>query len=454
MMLRSLLFICMVFFAAVPTSWADVCTAGDPSCFESEGGLSLLQTKAKMITTEPNTESVCIFQEASALAAPFLNCCSAGTLTEQITCAIDISATVCGEKYGKQLYFEINQCARDLVRNVVQPPYGKSLIPVKFGYLLDTIDEPEVAYINIIRHGEKCAPLEVNWEGEVKVNKTAGHSNLTGAGSARSKYLTRCMSKNAPSLALPFGKPTSVMCHDVNVCGPHGAATIWPLAEALNLTIGASIWKHRDGQNVTEDKNKSRSKIPIKIVDGFNKTIHHYGNKANFTHRDIDRAESIALKMVPDCGEPLAHSNYSSLTPAEILAHDYSQLDCVIDNARSRLTNQGTLIFQIVYQTAPEVLSRMGIPNLPEEYHMWPLDCPNPKWAEPACEATDVNLWHGWNDTEFPYEPASMCFDVIWQVKHTRPNLISPWKPVSIKSLYEGFEGDANGPCEGDLKGI
>jgi len=368
-----------------------------------------------------------------------------------VTCAIDISATTCGIKYGKQLFFEINLCARDLVRNVVEPPHKKSLLPVSFDYLLDTIDEPEVAYINIIRHGEKCAPMGVSAAtGLVVVNKSAGHTNLTGAGSARSKYLTRCMSKDAPSAALPFGKPTSVMCHDVNICGPHGAATIWPLAEALNLTIGASIWKPRSGQNVTIDQNKTFKHINNANAEGdFN-----LNGSGNETGHEVRMAKKVALSMVPDCGDPLNHAQYSSLTPQQIEDHDLAQLQCVIDNARSRLTNRGTLIFQIVYQTAPEVLSRMGIPNLPEEYDMWPLECPNKNWAEPECEASDINLWHGWNKTAFPYEPASMCFDVIWQVKHTRPNRVSPWKPVSIQSLYEGFEGKADGPCMGDLKGI
>jgi len=428
-MLRSNLFTCTVFVAAVPAWAASVCSASDPSCFESEGdlslSLSLLQKQAKMLKSEPNTEpevkikSECIFHEAGDLGTPFLKCCSAENLQQGIECAIDIAAFVCGRKYPLALQFQTNQCAYNMVRDVVEPPDGRSLLPVSLKYIVETIEEEETAYINILRHGEKCAPVVPG-----VLNNSVGHDNLTTVGAQRSKYLTRCVSKDAPSLALPFGKPTAVMCHDVNICGRHGAETIGPLAQALNLTVGASIYDPEDGQNIT---------------------VQEAWRIAN---------SDLPSDLIPACGIPLDHSTYASLTPAEVEAHDKTQLDCVIANARARLSNKGTVIYQIVYQTAPEVLSRMAIPNLPKKYNMWPLSCPNPAWAEPECAARDVNLWHGWNDTEFPYEPVSMCFDVIWQIKHTRPNRISEWKAQSIETMYEGFAGDPDAVCAGDLAAV
>lgn len=79
----------------------------------------------------------------------------------------------------------------------------------------------DVAYINIIRHGEKCAD---------------SGDDLTATGYARADYLARCMSADAQSAAMPFGKATAVMAGE----GKHSKRpkeTATPLAKKLGVTL-------------------------------------------------------------------------------------------------------------------------------------------------------------------------------------------------------------------------
>lgn len=83
----------------------------------------------------------------------------------------------------------------------------------------------EVAYINIIRHGEKCSD---------DLDHGAG---LTAVGFERAAYLGRCMSSKAPSAAMPFGAATAVMAGAGPPPSVRPKDTVTPLADALNLTL-------------------------------------------------------------------------------------------------------------------------------------------------------------------------------------------------------------------------
>eukprot|EP00427_Karlodinium_veneficum_P035800 CAMPEP_0169279206 /NCGR_PEP_ID=MMETSP1016-20121227/54825_1 /TAXON_ID=342587 /ORGANISM="Karlodinium micrum, Strain CCMP2283" /LENGTH=206 /DNA_ID=CAMNT_0009367199 /DNA_START=1 /DNA_END=621 /DNA_ORIENTATION=- len=78
-----------------------------------------------------------------------------------------------------------------------------------------------MAYMNIIRHGEKCPD---------------SGDDLTKVGYARADYLGRCMSSDSLSDAMPFGKATAVMAGEgKNSLRPK--ETVTPLANKLNLTL-------------------------------------------------------------------------------------------------------------------------------------------------------------------------------------------------------------------------
>lgn len=146
------------------------------------------------------------------------------------------------------------------------------------------------------------------------------------------------------------------------------------------------------------------------------------------------------------------------------------------------MTNKGTVIVMDTYQMLPYELALLNVPASGgydfDKYNHWPGKCDPPTapdFKEPHCTVTDAVPDLGWNSS-FPYQPESSCFDEIWQIKFTRTcidegmesmdgmnvcalfntssGLGAPyygWEADSIRSLSEGFNGDPNAPCAGDL---
>lgn len=84
----------------------------------------------------------------------------------------------------------------------------------------------EVAYVVVMRHGEK-------------VDK--GHG-LSEAGIARSEYLARCTTAAQPSTLLPFGPPTYVMAsHDTPTTAHRARQTALPIAAALGMELNWGV---------------------------------------------------------------------------------------------------------------------------------------------------------------------------------------------------------------------
>jgi len=234
---------------------------------------------------------------------------------------------------------------------------------------------PEVAYLDMMRHGEKCAK--------------DGPWNMSHVGNARSAYLARCMSKKAPSAALPFGQPDVVMVLGGRSLDNKPIATVQPLANKVGIDLALG---------------------PREFCEG-----------------------------VP-ANETLWYNN----EPVWKL-----YLKCIMAQLNEKLTNKGTIVSVGTYQLIPMLAQWMG---LEKKYNEWPYSCGS--FKEPACCAGDPNPWHGWDKKKVPYQPVSICFDAIWQVKFTRSSPDSLWQPESIKQLSEGWEGSVDDPCGGDLKAV
>lgn len=230
-------------------------------------------------------------------------------------------------------------------------------------------DTEETAYVNFIRHGEKCVS-----SGEY----------LLPVGYLRADYLGRCMSSDHPSIAMPFGKATKILA-GAGEDSLRPMLTALPLAEKLNLTL-----------------------------------------------------------HMP-CSDPLGYH-------------------CIADHVPKYLHANGTLIVVDVYQMIPYVVAQLGIADYDfDKWNSWPHSCPSStkSFKEPACAEKDVNYDEG-DNASFPFEPASLCFDQIWQVKYTRkssggwdfggkPASTTEWKAQSITRYAEGFGGTATCPCAQDL---
>lgn len=220
----------------------------------------------------------------------------------------------------------------------------------------------ELAYMNVIRHGEKCL---------------ASGEYLLPVGFERADYIGRCMGQKDPSIAMPFGRPTAILV-GTGYDSIRPMLTALPLGERLNLTLN----------------------MP--------------------------------------CGNPLAFGG------------------CIAKNIPPLLSNGGTLIVVDVYQIIPYIIEKLNILGLPfDRYKEWPKACPSStkSYTEPACCAKDLNFDAG-DNTSFPFEPASLCFDEIWQVKWTRPAPHSLWVPQGLTKLQQGFGGTATCPCLQDLAPI
>jgi len=248
----------------------------------------------------------------------------------------------------------------------------------------------EVAYVDFIRHAEKCG--------------TGSFAPIITQGFERIAYLKRCMSSSAPSAALPFGPPTAVMY-------PGSGKT---LSEQVYAKVGSG------GNKPME--------TALPIAEELNLPLHA-------TPNDSCAAQEVALVN----GNATLWSAY---------------LQCMVDTAKQQLTNRGTLLLFGIYQRLPVIVGMMGIPNLADQYNQWPYSCSTTKLAEAECTFQAFDTWFGWNQTRWPYLNVSVCFGAIWQVKLTRPsgsNSWQAWQSQSIKSLHEGFGGSASSPCSGDL---
>jgi hypothetical protein len=88
----------------------------------------------------------------------------------------------------------------------------------------------EMAYVILIRHGEKGSKQEVDSNG------------LSPTGMKRAEYLARCMSDPSSSLALPAGPPKYVLASHTKPEKSHRAFdTAMPLARKLGLTVHDKI---------------------------------------------------------------------------------------------------------------------------------------------------------------------------------------------------------------------
>ncbi|KAL1521450.1 hypothetical protein AB1Y20_021114 [Prymnesium parvum] len=92
--------------------------------------------------------------------------------------------------------------------------------------LVSTVFPVEVAYISIIRHGEKH-------DGD----------GLSDDGKMRAQYLTRCIISSGASVAFPLGHPTYVMAsHGKPGKSYRTQATASPIAEALGIKLDDSLY--------------------------------------------------------------------------------------------------------------------------------------------------------------------------------------------------------------------
>lgn len=126
---------------------------------------------------------------------------------------------------------------------------------------------------------------------------------------------------------------------------------------------------------------------------------------------------------------------------------------CIAEHVVKHLHDRATLLVADVYQFIPYVTAQFNLPIPLDDYNTWPWKCPSStkSFVEPHCCATDLNYNEG-NNASFPFEPASICFDQIWQVTFTRPGEGTEWKAKGLKKFNEGFGGNPDGPCLQGLK--
>jgi len=270
----------------------------------------------------------------------------------------------------------------------------------------------QVAFVNMMRHGEKCEKDGIY---------------LDKLGYARGKYLARCFTQKTPSEAMPFG--TNIT--SPNLTSPNVPQSQWPGAQTRVL-VGGGI--------LTDSIRPLITALPLL-------------EKLNIT-----------LDM-----------------PCE----NHTDPGCMSNNIFPLMTAGGTVIVMDTYQMLPYELALLINGGMSEfqasggydfdEYNHWPGKCDPPSaphFKEPHCTVTDAVPDLGFNNS-FPYQPESSCFDEIWQIKFTRTctvkgldgmdvcdlfntasGLGAPyygWSPESLRRLSEGFNGDADAPCAGDL---
>ena len=92
-------------------------------------------------------------------------------------------------------------------------------------YATDTDGPRELAYVVIMRHGERSLDKSDN--------------GLTEDGTKRALYINKCVSHKGASAAFPLGAPTHLLASTRGKDGSHRPVdTLSPLAKTLKLPIG------------------------------------------------------------------------------------------------------------------------------------------------------------------------------------------------------------------------
>lgn len=259
------------------------------------------------------------------------------------------------------------------------------------------IDQYDIAYVNLMRHGEK----DFGFESE----------HLSQIGYDRAKYYANCMTtSNASSYYTEtFPKPLGSLMSQLN-------ATITPPYKG---NIGLSQRSTETLQSLSQVTG-----IPI-----------HKPCKMT----DLDCFVSTILTGLIQPNQTVLVSWEHKLFP-ELL--------------RLLLTQGEDTGVMTTGMLPKSIVSRKdGQELLKKHYGKWPEKCDAQSWKNPRV-IKDEKIVEG--KLAFPFHNA--CFDRVWQIQYiklkTEPNLAKYWVPINVRSINNGYGGSKNSPCEEGLKPI
>lgn len=251
--------------------------------------------------------------------------------------------------------------------------------------------EPEIAVLNIIRHGEDC-------------NREALHG-LQDRGLRRAQYLARCMRGKNKSDALPFGPPTVLIAAHTELKRP--VQTLTPLSEALNVTL------HQKCKNVeygTEWRQEALKCYKQTILD----SLHDNGTIVMaLTWKAM--METVEFLEVPDWQQWLDDKEQRAMAVPDIRGNPshWPNYECAAPGWPAEFNSR--------YDWREECMGRPSHIGRLDRRHMT------------AVKRQEIELKIGGGPT---------CTDEIWHVKFSRQRgskRADAWKPVSITSMWQGF---------------
>jgi len=168
--------------------------------------------------------------------------------------------------------------------------------------------------------------------------------------------------------------------------------------------------------------------------------------RAEYLSRCVERSPSLAFPIGPPTRLLVSHRNMSN-RPHDTVAplarrlrlkietadmmHIYAPLDVLRE-----LTAGETLLVVWQHWFLPFLINALDLPHGGMKLTDFPDHCPSRHWNEP-------------NYTRGP-DGKGDCYGIMWQVALHRPvgDSDTPWQPVRIAQMQQGFNGRADSPCE------